>query len=112
MSSIISYSQNKREYAIDPQLKILSNFNPPMSEAIAPVASMFMDLMPKKIDKKNIIYESFAAKDHPRLIINPSYIKIVNRNDAGQIAAEASTESHESTPVSQRHQGRIAKIVQ
>ena len=53
MSCITSYGQNKRGYAIDPQLKFLSNFNPPVSKAIAPVASVFMDLMPKKIDKEN-----------------------------------------------------------
>ena len=61
MSCTISSGQNRRGYAIDPQLKILSNFNPPVSKAIAPVASVFMDLMPKKIDKENIIYESFKA---------------------------------------------------
>ena len=53
MSCTISSGQNRRGYAIDPQLKILSNFNPPVSKAIAPVASVFMDLMPKKIDKEN-----------------------------------------------------------
>lgn len=63
MSCTISSGQNRRGYAIDPQLKILSNFNPPVSKAIAPVASVFMDLMPKKIDKENIIYESFKVGD-------------------------------------------------
>lgn len=63
MSSIISSGQNRQGYAIDPQLKILSNFNPPINKAVAPVASVFMDLMPKKIDKENIIYESFKVGD-------------------------------------------------
>ena len=57
----ISSGQNRRGYDLDPQLKILSNFNPPVSKAIAPVASVFMDLMPKKIDKENIIYESLPV---------------------------------------------------
>jgi len=30
MSSIISSGQSRQEYAIDAQLKILSNFNPPV----------------------------------------------------------------------------------
>lgn len=42
MSSIISSGQNRRGYAIDPQLKILSNFNPPVSKAIAPVGLMLI----------------------------------------------------------------------
>ena len=50
MSCIVSSGQNRRGYAIDPQLKILSNFNPPVNKAIAPVASVFMGLMPKKIE--------------------------------------------------------------
>ena len=71
MSCIVSSGQNRRGYAIDPQLKILSNFNPPVSKAIAPVASVFMDLMPKKIDKENIIYESFKVGDVKMHIMIP-----------------------------------------
>ena len=71
MSSMISSGQSRKEYAIDPQLKILSNFNPPVSKAIAPVASVFMDLMPKKIDKENIIYESFKVGDVKMHIMIP-----------------------------------------
>ena len=71
MSSILSSGQSRQEYAIDPQLKILSNFNPPVSKAIAPVASVFMDLMPKKIDKENIIYESFKVGDVKMHVMTP-----------------------------------------
>ena len=71
MSSIISSGQSRQEYAIDPQLKILSNFNPPVSKAIAPVASVFMNLMPKKIEKENIIYESFKVGDVKMHIMIP-----------------------------------------
>lgn len=71
MSCITSYGQNKRVYAIDPQLKFLSNFNPPVSKAIVPVASVFMDLIPKKIDKENIIYESFKVGDVKMHIMTP-----------------------------------------
>ncbi len=67
----ISSGQNRRGYDLDPQLKILSNFNPPVSKAIAPVASVFMDLMPKKIDKENIIYESFKVGDVKMHIMTP-----------------------------------------
>lgn len=74
MSSIISSGQSRQEYAIDPQLKILSNFNPPVSKAIAPVASVFMDLMPKKIDKENIIYESFKVGDVKMHIYTNHYV--------------------------------------
>jgi len=71
MSSIVSSGQNRSGYAIDPQLKMLSNFNPPVNKAIAPVASVFVDLMPKKIDKENIIYESFKVGDVKMHIMTP-----------------------------------------
>lgn len=72
MSSIISSGQNRQGYAIDPQLKILSNFNPPVSKTIAPVASVFMDLMPKKIDNSDssMLVSSVSQKvsDNCRLV--------------------------------------------
>ncbi len=71
MSSITSSGENKRGYAIDPQLKILSNFNPPVNKGVVPIASVFMSLMPKKIDKENIIYESFKVGDVKMHIITP-----------------------------------------
>ena len=50
---------------------MLSNFNPPVNKAVVPFASAFMELMPKKIDRKNVIYESFRAGETKMHIITP-----------------------------------------
>lgn len=71
LSCIPSLGQNKNGYAIDPQLRILKNFNPPVSKGIVPVASVFMDLMPKKIDRDSIIYESFKVGDVKMHMMTP-----------------------------------------
>lgn len=68
---ITSFGQNKRGYAIDPELKKLSNFNPPVNKVILPFASAFMELMPKKIDKKKVVYESFSVGEAKIHIITP-----------------------------------------
>lgn len=48
---------------------------------------------------------------HRSYFVNPSFIKIVHRNDAGQIVAELNQEGYESIPISQKYQDQIAKIV-
>lgn len=71
VSCISSFGQNKRGYAIDPELKMLSNFDPPVNKAVVPFASAFMELMPKKIDKNKLLYESFRAGETKMHIITP-----------------------------------------
>lgn len=48
---------------------------------------------------------------HRSYFVNPSFIKIVHRNDAGQIVAELNQEGYESIPISQKYQNQIAQIV-
>ena len=48
---------------------------------------------------------------HRSYFVNPTFIKIVHRNDAGQIVAELNQEGYESIPISQKYQDQIAKIV-
>lgn len=72
---LTSAGQNRQGYDIDPHLKMLSDFNPPVNRAVAPVASAFMGIMPKKIDKENIIYESFKVGDATMHIMTPVSIK-------------------------------------
>lgn len=48
---------------------------------------------------------------HRSYFVNPSYIKIVHRNNAGLIVAELNQEGYESIPISQKYQDQIAKIV-
>lgn len=48
---------------------------------------------------------------HRSYFVNPSFIKIVRRNNAGQIVAELNQEGYESIPISQKYQDQIAKIV-
>ena len=48
---------------------------------------------------------------HRSYFVNPTFIKIVHRNDAGQIVAELNQEGYESIPISQKYQDQIANIV-
>lgn len=48
---------------------------------------------------------------HRSYFVNPSFIKIVHRNNAGLIVAELNQEGYESIPISQKYQDQIAKIV-
>ena len=48
---------------------------------------------------------------HRSYFVNPAFIKIVHRNDAGHIVAELNQEGYESIPISQKYQDQIAKIV-
>ena len=48
---------------------------------------------------------------HRSYFVNPTFIKIVHMNDAGQIVAELNQEGYESIPISQKYQDQIAKIV-
>ena len=48
---------------------------------------------------------------HRSYFVNPSFIRIIHRNDAGLIVAELNQEGYESIPISQKYQDQIAKIV-
>ena len=48
---------------------------------------------------------------HRSYFVNPSFIKIVHRNNAGLIVAELNQEGYESIPISQKYQDQIAKLV-
>lgn len=48
---------------------------------------------------------------HRSYFVNPSFIKIVHRNNAGLIVAELNQEGYESIPISQKYQDQIAQIV-
>lgn len=55
--------------------------------------------------------QHWLIRCHRAYCVNPSFIKIVHRNDAGQIVAELNQEGYESIPISQKYQDQIAKIV-
>ena len=48
---------------------------------------------------------------HRSYFVNPAFIRIVYRNNAGLIVAELNQEGYESIPISQKYQDQIAKIV-
>ena len=48
---------------------------------------------------------------HRSYFVNPSFIKIVHRNNSGLIVAELNQEGYESIPISHKYQDKIAKIV-
>ena len=48
---------------------------------------------------------------HRSYFVNPSFIKIVHRNNSGLIVAELNREGYESIPISQKYQDQIARIV-
>lgn len=48
---------------------------------------------------------------HRSYFVNPAFIRIVHRNNAGLIVAELNQEGYESIPISQKYQDQIAKIV-
>ena len=48
---------------------------------------------------------------HRSYFVNPSFIRIIHRNEAGLIVAELNQGGYESIPISQKYQDQIAKIV-
>ena len=48
---------------------------------------------------------------HRSYFINPSFIKIVHRDDTGLIVAELKQDGYESIPISRKYQDAITKLL-
>jgi hypothetical protein len=48
---------------------------------------------------------------HRSYFINPAYIKIVHRNNAGMIVAELNLDTHESIPISRKYHEEITRLL-
>ena len=76
----------------------------------------------KNMTKKYVLRSSMRALEddlskkglvrcHRSYFINPSYIKIVHRDESGQIVAELNQEGFDSIPISRKYQDEITKLL-
>ena len=76
----------------------------------------------KNMTKKFVLRSSMRALEddlakkglvrcHRSYFINPAYIKIVHRDESGQIVAELNQEGYDSIPISRKYQDEITKLL-
>ena len=64
-----------------------------------------MRALEEDLSKKGLV------RCHRSYFINPSYIKIVHRDESGQIVAELNQDGFDSIPISRKYQDEITKLL-
>ena len=64
-----------------------------------------MRALEEDLSKKGLV------RCHRSYFINPSYIKIVHRDESGQIVAELNQDGFDSIPISRKYQEEITKLL-
>ena len=60
---------------------------------------------------ENDLSKKGLVRCHRSYFINPSYIKIVHRDESGQIVAELNQDGYDSIPISRKYQDAITKLL-
>lgn len=60
---------------------------------------------------EEILSKKGLVRCHRSYFINPAYIKIVHRDESGQIVAELNQDGYDSIPISRKYQDEITKLL-